>query len=128
MEKNKKTLFCLSDDKKFLSQIQKINDKVDLSTEFPDWNKAVQFIIKNTQGEDEMSFYFVVDGGKVAKADVGKLNEADVTIEGNAEAMSNLFDGELPVVGAFITKQLVIKGTIGDAVGVNVLLQAARTF
>ena len=107
MEKNKK-LFCLSDDKKFLNQIRKSNDKVDLSTEFPDWNKAVQFIVKNTQGEDEMSFYFVIDGGKVAKADNGKLNEADVTIEGNAEAMSNLFDGELPVVGAFITKQLVV--------------------
>jgi putative sterol carrier protein len=128
MDKNKDKLFCLSDNKKFLTQIQKINDKVDLDTEFPDWNKAVQFIIKNTQGEDEMSFYFVVEGGKVAKADNGKLPVADVTIEGNAEAMSNLFDGELPVVGAFITKQLVIKGTVGDAVGVNVLLQAARTF
>ncbi len=128
MGKSEKKLFCLSDDKKFLAQIQKINDKVDLNTEMPDWNKAVQFIIKNTQGEDERSFYFVIDGGTVVKADNGKLNEADVTIEGNAEAMSNLFDGELPVVGAFITKQLVIKGTIGDAVGVNVLLQAARTF
>lgn len=126
--KKAEKLFCLGDGDKFLTQIRKINDKVDLDTEFPDWNKSVQFIIRDTQGEEEKAFYFVVDGGKVAKADDGKLKEADVTIEGTAEAMSNLFDGELPVVGAFITKELVIKGTVGDAVGANVLLQAARTF
>ena len=77
---------------------------------------------------EERAFYFVVDGGKVTKANNGKLGEADVSIEGTADAMTNLFEGELAIVGAFITKELVIKGNVGDAVWANVLLQASRTF
>jgi hypothetical protein len=42
--------------------------------------------------------------------------------------MSNLFQGELTVIGAFITKELSITGAIGDAIGANVLIQAARVF
>jgi len=127
-KKNADRVISVKKEDKFLSQIRKINKKVDLDTEFPDWNKSVQFIIRNSKGEEVKAVYFVVDRGKVAKTGKGKLKVADVTIEGSAKAMSNLFNGELPVVGAFITKELIIKGTVGDAVGANVLLQAARTF
>lgn len=124
-QKNK--VFSL-DEGRLLRQIEKINEKVDLSNEFPNWNKSVQFIVKGSSWEDESAFFFAIEDGKVTRSGSGKLDEADVTIEGSAEAINNLFNGELPVIGAFITKQLIIKGKVGDAVGANVLLQAARTF
>ena len=116
-------------EERFLSQIRKINEKVDLKTEFPGWNKSIQFnVVETGKGNGEASFYFVVEGGRVSKVDKGKLTNPDVTIEGSAQAMSKLFEGIIPIVGAFITKELTIKGAVGDAVGANVLLQAARTF
>lgn len=111
-------------EKRFLAQIRKIDKKVDLDSEFPDWNKSVQFNIK----DEGISFYFVVDRGKVAKAERGTLASPDVVIEGNAHAMADFFDGKLPVIGAFITKELTITGAIGDALGAKVLLDAARIF
>ncbi|MEW6410757.1 MAG: SCP2 sterol-binding domain-containing protein [Nitrospirota bacterium] len=121
-----KELMTMSVDvKRYLAQIRKINEKVNLDEEFPDWNKSVQFIIKNST---ETAFYFVVDGGKVSKVEQGKLDKADVIIEGKPEAMQRLFDGEIPIIGAFITKELTITGPIGDAIGAKVLLEAARIF
>lgn len=109
----------------FLCQIRKISGKVDLSDEFPDWNKTVQF---NVKGDPELSFYFVVRDNKLAEVATGKLANPDVVLEGDHQAMTDLFAGRLPVIGAFITKKLTITGAIGDAVGANVLLQAARIF
>lgn len=111
----------------YIDQINKINEKVDLSTEFPNWEKSVQFKIKD--GESKVgSLYFVVRDDKVAEVKEGELSEADVTIEGNAESIEKLFDGSLPVIGAFITKELTIQGNVGDAVAAKVLLDAARLF
>lgn len=119
----------------FLSQIKEINEKVDLDSEFPDWNKTVQFNIRGNGGTPDVcpspeigSFYFEVNGGRVVKAETGKPGKADVILEGSNEALSNLFEGKLTIIEAFITKEITVKGTIGDAVGANVLLQAARTF
>jgi putative sterol carrier protein len=113
-------------EKDFLAQIRKINKKVDIDTEFPDWKKSVQFIVK--KGKQEIPFYFSVDGKKVAKVAKGKLPKADLIIEGSQKSLADLFEGKLTIVGAFITKELSITGTIGDAVGANVLIQAARVF
>jgi len=113
---------------KLLAQIAKINEKVDLDTEFPDWNKSVQFIVHNTSGGEDFSCFFIVKDGKVARSGSGLIDEADVTIEGPVGVIDDLFNGDLPVIGAVITKKMIIKGRIGDAVGANVLLQAARTF
>lgn len=112
-------------EKDFLAQIEKINKKVDIDTEFPDWKRSIQFIVK---GEKDFSFYFVVDGKKVSKVGSGELPKADVYIEGKQELISNVFKGELAMIGAFITNELTIRGAIGDAVGANVLIQAARVF
>ena len=111
-------------EERFLAQIKDIEKKVDLDNEFPDWNKSVQFKIK----DKDLPFYFVVAKGKVAKAEKGILAHPDVTIEGDAQAISNFFDGKLSVIGAFITKELTITGAIGDALGAKVLLDAARIF
>ena len=111
--------------KDFLVQLEKINDKVDIDTEFPDWKKSIQFVVK---GEKGFSFYFVVDGKRVSKVGEGVLPQADVYIEGTQEALSNLFQGKLAMIGAFITQELTIRGKVGDAVGANVLIQAARVF
>lgn len=118
----------------FLSQIKKINEKVDLDTEFPDWDKTVQFNIRGNgpaatcPPAEILSFYFEVDRGRVVKAETGKPSKADVILEGSNEAMSNLFEGKLTIIEAFITKEVTVTGAVGDAVGANVLLQAARTF
>ena len=111
------------DCQRYLSQLNKINEKVDLDNEFPDWNKAVQFI---TEGGD--SFFFVVDNGKVSQVDTGKLDIPDITITGDAQSISDLFEGRLSIIGGFITKKLQINGSVGDAVGANALIQAARLF
>lgn len=113
-------------EKDFLTQIRKINKKVDIDTEFPDWTKTVQFIAK--KGKEEIPFYFSVDGKKVAKVAKGRAKTADVVIEGSQKSLSNLFEGNLTVIGAFITKELAITGAVGDAIGANVLIQAARVF
>jgi len=113
-------------EKDFLAQIRQINKKVDIDTEFPNWTRTVQFVVK--KGKAEMPFYFSVDGKKVIKVAKGKVTQADVVIEGSQKSMSNLFRGELTVIGAFITKELSITGAIGDAIGANVLIQAARVF
>ena len=110
---------------KYLSQIRQINEKIDLDTEFPDWNKSVQFIVTDLDGG---GFYFTTNGGKVTQAEEGKLANPDVTIEGTSGAMSDLFDGNVSIVGAFITKQVTIKGAIGDALGAKVLLDAVRVY
>ena len=119
----------------FLSQIKKINEKVDLDSEFPDWNKTVQFNIRGNGGTTAVcpppeigSFFFEVNGGRVVKAEMGKPGKADVILEGSNEALSNLFEGKLTIIEAFITKEVTITGAVGDAIGANVLLQAARTF
>jgi len=116
----------MMEEKDFIAQIQKINEKVDIDTEFPDWKRSVQFVVKN--GEKEKAFYFVTDGTKVSKVDKGKIDKPDITIEGTQEAMSKLFEGKLAIVEAFITKELGINGAIGDAIGANVLIQATRVF
>jgi putative sterol carrier protein len=113
-------------EKDFLAQIRQINKKVDIDTEFPDWTRTVQFVVKKRKAE--MPFYFSVDGKKVIKVAKGKVSQADVVIEGSQKSMSNLFQGGLTVIGAFITKELSITGAIGDAIGANVLIQAARVF
>jgi putative sterol carrier protein len=110
---------------KYLSQIMQINEKIDLDTEFPDWNKSVQFVVTDFDGGE---FYFTTNKGKVAKVEQGKLANPDVTIEGTSIAMSDLFDGNVSIVGAFITKQVTIKGAIGDALGAKVLLDAVRVY
>ena len=109
------------DSEKYLSRLTKISEKVDLDSEFPDWNKAVQFIT-----EEGSSFFFVVDHGKVTEVGDGKFNAPDVTITGDAHSISDMFEGKLSVIGGFITKKLHIDGSVGDAVGANVLIQAAR--
>jgi len=43
-------------------------------------------------------------------------------------AMSALFNGEISIVGAFITKQISVEGAIGDALGAKVLLEAVRVY
>ena len=111
--------------KDFLTQLEKINKKVDINMEFPDWKRSIQFIVK---GKKDFSFHFVVDGKKVSKVAEGDLPKADVYIEGKQESISNLFKGDLAMIGAFITQELTIRGAIGDAVGANVLIQAARVF
>ena len=111
-------------EERFLALIRKIDEKVDLDSEFPDWNKSVQFNIK----DKAISFYFVVARGKIGKAEKGTLPSPDVIIEGDALAISDFFDGKLPLVAAFITKKLTITGSIGDALGAKVLLGAARIF
>lgn len=110
---------------KYLSQIRKINEKIDLKTEFPDWKKSVQF---NVTDVDNGAFYFVADGQKISKIGEGKLDSADVTIEGTDKAMAAMFGGDISIVGAFITKDLTIQGTIGDALGAKVLLEAVRVY
>jgi|GEM_PF-6675253 putative sterol carrier protein len=110
---------------KYLSQIRKINGTIDLDTEFPDWNKSVQFIVTDNDGG---AFYFKTEAGKVTQADEGLLVNPDVTIEGTNGAISDLFDGNVSIVGAFITKQVTIKGPIGDALGAKVLLDAVRVY
>ena len=117
----------------YLDHIRKIDQKVDLSTEFPGWEKKVQFNVRECgcgpKGEDKVNhFYFVVKDGKVAKSGEGELQGAEITLEGEPKAIAGLFDGSLSVVGAFITKDLTIKGSVGDAVGVKVLLDAVRIF
>lgn len=116
----------MMEEKDFLAQIKAINNKVDIDTEFPDWKKSVQFKVKGENGG--FSFYFAVDGKKVSEVASGELPEADVVIEGSQEAMGDLFEGNLAMIGAFITKELDIRGAVGDAVAANVLIQAARVF
>jgi len=108
---------------RYLNQIRLIDQKVDLDSEFPDWNKAVQFVI-----DGEPAFYFVVQDGTLTKAQAGEYPNPDVTIKGSSQAISDLFDGKMAVVGGFITKELAIEGKVGDAIGANVLIQAARVF
>lgn len=110
---------------KYLSQIRQINGKIDLDTEFPDWNKSVQFVVTDS---DKGAFYFTTAGGKVTHAEEGTLANPDVTIEGTDSAMTELFEGNISIVGAFITKQVTIKGAIGDALGAKILLDAVRVF
>lgn len=116
----------MMEEKDFLVQIRRINKKVDIGTEFPGWKKSIQFIVKN--GKKEIPFYFSVDGTKIVKVARGKMPKADVVIEGSQKAVSDLFKGNLPIIGAFITKEVTITGSIGDALGANVLIQAARVF
>lgn len=107
----------------FLDQIKKIDKKVKLNEEFPEWNKSVQFLVQNGT-----PFYFVVKDGKVSKFGEGKINNPDVTIQGDLNFIERLFEGELSIIGGHITKKLIINGRIGDAIGANVLIQAARVF
>lgn len=107
----------------FLDQIKKINEKVDIDNEFPDWNKTVQFKIKNDD-----AFYFTVHNGMVSQVAAGTTANPDVTIEGELKDMEDLFEGRLAIVGGFICKNLKITGAVGDAIGANVLIQAARIF
>lgn len=116
----------MMEEKDFLAQIRAINNKVDIDTEFPDWKKSVQFKVNGENGD--FAFYFVVDGKKISEAASGELPEADVIIEGSQKALSELFEGNLAMIGAFITQEVNIRGTVGDAVGANVLIQAARVF
>jgi len=116
----------MMEEKDFLVQIRRINEKVDIGTEFPGWKKSIQFIAKN--GEKEIPFYFSVDGTKIVEVARGKMPKADVIIEGSQKSVTDLFEGTLTIIGAFITKELSITGTIGDALGANVLIQAARVF
>ncbi len=110
---------------KYLSQISKINQKVDLETEFPDWDKSVQFNITDV---DKGAFYFVAKGGKIAEFGEGTIKNPDVSINGTDSNMSALFNGETTIVGAVITKQLSVDGAIGDALGAKVLLEAVRVY
>lgn len=117
----------------YLEHIRKIDQKVDLGTEFPGWERKVQFNVRECgcgpKGEDKVNhFYFEVKGGKVVKSGEGELEGAQVTLDGEPQAIAGLFDGSLSVVGAFITKDLTVKGSVGDAVGVKVLLDAVRIF
>ena len=110
---------------KYLSQIRKINEKIDLATEFPDWNKSVQFRVTDI---DKGSFYFIADDGRIAEIGEGQIKDPDVTIEGSDKAMGALFNGEISIVGGFITKELSVQGAIGDALGAKVLLEAVRVY
>jgi hypothetical protein len=117
----------------YLEHIRKIDQKVDLSTEFPGWSKKVQFNVRECgcglNGADKVNhFYFEVKDGKVARAGEGELEGAEVTLDGEPKAIAGLFEGTMSVVGAFITKDLTITGSVGDAVGVKVLLDAVRIF
>lgn len=116
----------MMEEKDFLTQIKAINNKVDIDTEFPDWKKSIQFKVKGEKGD--FSFYFVVDGKKVSEVASGELPMADVVVAGSQKALTDLFEGNLAMIGAFITKELDIRGAVGDAVGANVLIQAARVF
>lgn len=109
----------------YLVQLRKINEKIDLDTEFPDWNKSVQFVVTDS---DDAAFYFITNQGKVTQIEQGMLTKPDVTIEGTSSAISDLFEGNVSIVGAFITKQVEIKGPIGDALGAKVLLDAVRVY
>ena len=118
---------------KYLEQIKIIDQKVDLNTEFPGWNKTVQINVRECgcglHGEDKVtSIYFVVKDGKVAESDEGEYVNPEVLIDGEPKAIEGLFDGSLSVIGAFITKDLKIQGSVGDAIAVKVLLDAARLF
>lgn len=110
----------------FLRQIKQINQKIDIDTEFPDWKKKVQFIAKSN--ERDLPFYFETDGKKVVTVASGKLIEADVTIEGNQEDLSRLFEGNLSLLEGYIIGNLNITGPFGDATGAHVLIQGARIF
>ena len=110
---------------KYLEQIRKINQKIDLDTEFPDWNKSVQFKVSDV---DDGAFYFVANGGRITDVKQGLLSAPDVTIEGRDDVMEAMFKGEISIVGAFITKELTIQGAIGDALGAKVLLEAVRVY
>jgi putative sterol carrier protein len=117
----------------YLEQIKKIDQKVELNIEFPDWNRTVQINVRECgcgiDGEDKVtSMYFVVKKGKVAETGEGEFYNADVVLDGEPPAIEGLFNGSLSVVGAFITKDLTIEGSVGDAVAVKVLLDAARLF
>ena len=108
---------------KYLDQLNLINKKVDLDEEFPDWDKRVQFIL-----DDDSGFHFITRDGQVTKVDEGILDRPDVVIKSDNETMSLLFAGKVAIIGGWITQKIKIEGKIGDAIGANVLIQAARVF
>ncbi|GAB4318485.1 MAG: hypothetical protein Kow0069_21640 [Promethearchaeota archaeon] len=111
----------ISDVGEYLGLIIEIaNESEDIQEEVEGWDRTFQFKI-----EGGPSLWLKISDGKFESGE-GVKDDADVTLEMNADVAAGIFSGEVDATSAYMGGDLKVLGPLPDAVKFRTLIEMVR--
>ena len=110
---------------KFLSQ-EYLDEAVRISQDFadrPNANARIQYVVSGGP-EGDVSYYWVVVGGKLQDSKLGELPDADFTLRMSYDTSVKIQRGDLNPNVAFMTGKMKASGNVGKLLSLMPLTQS----
>jgi putative sterol carrier protein len=110
---------------KWLSQewMDKLIELAQGQPERPGVNAKLQYVVTGTP-EGDVSYYWVIENGKMITAKVGTLDDAEVTLTQSCDDAMRVQKGELDANTAFMQGKVKVTGNMGKLMSLLPLTNA----
>jgi putative sterol carrier protein len=110
---------------KWLSQewLDKLVELAESQPERPGVSAKLQYVITGTP-QGDVSYYWVIENGKLITAKLGTLDDAEVTLTQSAEDAMRVQKGEMDANTAFMQGKVKVTGNMGKLMSLLPLTNA----
>ena len=92
--------------------------------ERPGASARMQYVVTGVPGEGDVSYYWVLENGKLIESKVGEIPDSDFTITTTYEDSKKIQDGELDANAAFMQGRMKVTGNMGKLMSLMPLTQS----
>lgn len=92
--------------------------------ERPGASARMQYVVTGVPNEGDVSYYWVLEDGKILESTIGELADADFTITTTYDDSKKIQDGELDANAAFMQGRMKVTGNMGKLMSLMPLTQS----
>ncbi|HLF99858.1 MAG TPA: SCP2 sterol-binding domain-containing protein [Acidimicrobiia bacterium] len=92
--------------------------------ERPGASARMQYVVTGVPNEGDVSYYWILEDGKILESTVGVLADADFTITTTYDDSKKIQDGELDANAAFMQGRMKVTGNMGKLMSLMPLTQS----
>jgi len=92
--------------------------------ERPGASARMQYVVTGVPGDGDVSYYWVLENGKLLESKVGEIADADFTITTTYDDSKKIQTGELDANAAFMQGRMKVTGNMGKLMSLMPLTQS----
>ena len=92
--------------------------------ERPGASARMQYVVTGVPNEGDVSYYWILEDGKILESTIGVLADADFTITTTYDDSKKIQDGELDANAAFMQGRMKVTGNMGKLMSLMPLTQS----